>query len=206
MNNDNVSVLTSLLNIDQLLIDSVASKSCDINYKTIEFNQLTNQRDPVIKSIIQRLMAELKNYDPLSKLSVDILKQELVVHLLRQNGVQVYKKETHKKGLSEQQLIKVNSYIESHYSTEITLKDLANLVNLSEYHFARLYKQVANITPYQYILRCRFERAQQLLVESNLTIQQIAFEIGYKDDSTFSKAFNKFFGMSPGLYRKRSRN
>ena len=61
------------------------------------------------------------------------------------------KKEDCEKGLSKDKLYTVNDYIESYYFRDIALKDLANLVNISEYHFLRQYKKATHITPYQYI-------------------------------------------------------
>ena len=196
------SLLTMLINIEQSLIDSVASQVFEIDYSAAEFSHLINQRDPFVKDIIKRLLYELKNDDPLSKFSIDLLKQELVVHLLRHYSVFNHRLECHVKGLSKKQLRRVNDYIESYFHTDISLKELAGLISLSEYHFARLYKQSTKVTPYQYILTCRFKRAQQLLVETSLTTQQIAFQVGYKDDSTFNKAFSKYYGVPPGIYRK----
>lgn len=193
--------LAMLLNIEQTLIDSIAVEA-GIDRQSVDFHHLTNQRDPLISHIFKRLLVELKSDDPLSKFSTDILKQELVVHLLRKYTVHSKKVGSIAKGLSEKQLFLVNDYIESCYDQEIKLKDLAGLVNLSEYHFLRLYKRSRNITPYQYILQCRFNRAQVLLSSTFLTVQQIAFQIGYKDASAFNKAFNKYAGISPSTYRK----
>ena len=205
MSNDSTSVLTMPLNADQQLADFAAFRVINTEPEQEEFSYLVNPSDPLIRLIIQYLKSELKNYDSSNTLFIETAKQDLENHLLKRSRVSPYNHDRKEKGLTQKQLNKVNNYIRSNYFTDITLKDLADLVSLSEYHFARLYKQAADITPYQYILHCRFEKAQQLLTHTELTMQQIAFEIGYKDDSSFSKAFNKFFGIAPGKYRKQNR-
>ncbi|MFT6389880.1 MAG: AraC family transcriptional regulator [Cellvibrionaceae bacterium] len=200
---EDASLLTMLLNVEQSLIDSIVSEA-GINPRCVEFHHLANQRDPLISQIFKRLLAELKRDDPLSKFSIDILKQELIVHLLRKYTASSHKINNGIRSLTQEQLCLVNDYIESCYAKDITLKDLAKLVNLSEYHFSRLYKQAAKISPYQYILQCRLKRAQELLSSSCIAIQKIAFQIGYNDSSAFNKAFNKYVGITPSAYRKQS--
>jgi AraC family transcriptional regulator len=195
------SLLTMIINIEQSLIDSITSQ-VGIDHTRVEFHHLANQRDPYVTHIFKRLLLELNTMDPLSKLSVDTLKSELIIHLLRNYTVLAHKVEESTKGLSEAQIATVNDYIQAYYYNDITLKELANLVNLSEYHFSRLYKQSTGVTPYQYILQWRFKKAQELLSFTTLTVQQVAFQVGYKDASSFSKAFSKYFGLTPGLYRK----
>lgn len=195
------SLLTMILNLEQSLINSVASNAADTDHRLIEFNHQINLRDPVISYIFKRLHFELMNKDPLGRFSIDLLKQELTVHLLRNYSVFRQKIQDSKDGLSKQQLRLINDYIETNCHQNIALKNLADLINLSEYHFLRQYKAASNITPYQYILKCRFTRAMDLIKNSQLSIKQIASQVGYNDPSVFSKAFNKHFGFSPSFYR-----
>ena len=146
------SLLMLTINVEEPLINSVASEAVDIDHRLVEFHHRINQRDLVISDIAKRTYSELINNDPFRKISVDILKQELTVHLVRRNTVYVTKKEDCEKGLSKEKLYIVNAYIESYYFRDIALKDLANSVNMSEYHFLRQYKKATHITPYQYII------------------------------------------------------
>ncbi len=202
MSAENDSLLTMILNLEQSSIDSVVSNAADMDHKLAEFSHRANQRDHFVSDIFKRLHVELMNDDPLSGFSVDLLKQELIVHLLRRYSVFEKKVNDNAKGLSKEQLHRVNDYVRSYCAKEITLKELADLANMSEYHFSRQYKKASHISPYQYILDCRFEKAQQLLETTTLTIQEIALEVGYKDSSTFSKAFRKHFGVTAANYRK----
>ncbi|HCM88913.1 MULTISPECIES: AraC family transcriptional regulator [Vagococcus] len=94
-------------------------------------------------------------------------------------------------------------YIEQHLSTPISLKELADNANFSEYHFHRIFKQYSNETLKQFITRFKLERAAIFLsVNQSLSLTDIALSYGYNDSSTFSKAFKNHFGVSPSAYRK----
>ena len=80
------------INVEEPLINSVASEAVDIDHRLVEFHHRINQRDLVISDIAKRTYFELINNDPFRKISVDILKQELTVHLLSGNTVYVTKK------------------------------------------------------------------------------------------------------------------
>lgn len=77
----------------------------------------------------------------------------------------------------------------------------ARLCKLSVSHFTHLFTEKFHISPYQYLLRIRLVQAQQLLTETNLSIQEIARHIGYEDPFAFSRIFKRRIGMSPRAFR-----
>lgn len=97
---------------------------------------------------------------------------------------------------------KAKMILEEDNTCDISMAKLANSVALSEFHFYRTFKQIHNITPYQYRLKKRMQRARQKLLDSNTCISQLAYDSGFADVQTFSKAFKKEFSLAPGRFRK----
>lgn len=93
------------------------------------------------------------------------------------------------------------TYIEKHCSDKITLDDLANHVNLSPYHFSRLFKSQTNFAPHQYLLNYRVNNAKRLLFDSNLSINEIALKCGFNSVSHFTTTFKNQTNFSPKKYR-----
>lgn len=92
-------------------------------------------------------------------------------------------------------------YIEAHSHEPLTLQDLACEVATSPYHFLRIFRQVVGMTPHQYVLRTRLNRAAIRLRTSQEPISAIAFDAGFGDLSTFNRRFRRLLGYSPGAYR-----
>jgi AraC family transcriptional regulator len=83
----------------------------------------------------------------------------------------------------------------------INLADLAKLLNMSQYHFCHLFKQAIAVTPYQYLLQQRIERAKQLLKQSDRSIADVAVLCGFNSHSHLSKQFRQLTGMTLTTYR-----
>jgi AraC-like DNA-binding protein len=98
--------------------------------------------------------------------------------------------------------LEVKKYIKENYRQELTLTDLANLVYVSPYHLAHLFKEEVGLPPIQYMIKCRIEEAKRLLVHSNLSVREIASLIGYENANYFNLLFKKVTGIPPGKYRK----
>jgi AraC family transcriptional regulator len=96
------------------------------------------------------------------------------------------------------------NYIQEHLSEEITLEAIANHVGISQYYFSHLFKQSMGVSPYQYVLRQRIERAKQLLKQSDLSIAEIALECGFANQTHLTKHFRNLAGTSPKAYRESS--
>jgi len=97
---------------------------------------------------------------------------------------------------------RVAEYIEEHLAEEISLAALAELVDLSLYHFARVFKQSFGAPPHRYHMARRMDRARSLLQRPALSVTQIGIEIGFRETSSFTTAFRKFTGLTPTEYRR----
>lgn len=100
-----------------------------------------------------------------------------------------------------QRINKVVAYINNHLDETLDLKTLSNEAALSDFHFHRIFKALKGEAIGGYITRLRLEATARLLRYTALTIEEIAFNIGYETPASLSKAFKKQYGISPTEYR-----
>lgn len=93
--------------------------------------------------------------------------------------------------------------IERDARERLALADLAREAAMSPYHFLRVFRQVVGMTPHQFLLRTRLQRAATRLRRSDDPVSVIAVESGFDDLSTFNRRFRRALGLSPGAYRGR---
>jgi AraC family transcriptional regulator len=105
-------------------------------------------------------------------------------------------------GLAPWQARIVKTHIDTHLDGSLRTKDLARLVQLSSFHFCRVFRVSFGHSPHTYVLRRRVERAQGLILLSNLTLGQIALDCGFADQAHFTKIFRRLCGESPGEWRR----
>lgn len=94
-------------------------------------------------------------------------------------------------------------YINDAIDTNFTLDSLASNVNLSKYHFLRLFKKEFGLTPHAFIVNERLNRANKL-IQNGFTISQASIQVGFNDQSHFSRNFKKYFGYTPSSLQKNS--
>jgi AraC family transcriptional regulator len=105
--------------------------------------------------------------------------------------------------LSESRKCKIRDLIERRIGDHLTIEDMAAGVDLSPYHFARRFKASFGVSPHQYVLRCRIERALEALKSSpGHSISDIALELGFVSQAHFAGAFRRFTGTTPAAWRK----
>jgi len=100
-----------------------------------------------------------------------------------------------------QRINKVVAYINDHLDESLDLKTLAEVAALSEFHFHRVFKALKGESIGAHISRLRIEAAARLLRYSALSIEDIAFNIGYEAPAALSKAFKNQYGITPTKYR-----
>lgn len=94
------------------------------------------------------------------------------------------------------------TYIDQHLNVELTQKDVAAHIHLNPSYFSVLFKEQVNLTFSEYVTRRRIQRAKKLMISTNLPINEIAEEAGYKTAKYFIKLFKEIEGMTPSAYRK----
>jgi AraC family transcriptional regulator len=104
----------------------------------------------------------------------------------------------------ERRVTQAVRHIEREPQESFSLAALARDANLSPYHFLRSFRQVTGLTPHQFVLRTRLNRAALRLRNSREAISAIVFDEGFNDLSTFNRRFRRLMGMSPGEYRARA--
>lgn len=104
-----------------------------------------------------------------------------------------------------QQILEIVSYINKNYADELTVEGLSEMAFLSRSHFCRQFKKVTGFSPIEYIHSMRLCFAENLLVNSDLSITEIALRSGFSGSNYFGDLFRKYRGMSPRAWRKRAR-
>lgn len=95
----------------------------------------------------------------------------------------------------------IRDYIDRNYMNDITLDSLSASFYFTKEYLSRLFKKAYGTGIYEYVLEVRMKRAEQLLEDPSVQIQQIAQQLGYSDSNYFSKAFRTYAGISPSDYR-----
>jgi AraC-like DNA-binding protein len=93
-------------------------------------------------------------------------------------------------------------FIEENLASYITLEDIARAGNMSKSHLNEWFRAVTGMTPYEYLLVSRVERAVELLRSTDMTVLDISETCGFSNLANFNKAFKKRTGLTPQAYRK----
>ncbi len=109
--------------------------------------------------------------------------------------------------LKYKQLQPIVSFMENNYHKDISLQDMADIINVTPRHFCRLFKEAFNLSPFKYLIAYRIKKAKELLVLSdNLAIKEVAQNTGYRDVSYFCKIFKEHEGLTPLEFKRMYRS
>jgi AraC family transcriptional regulator len=184
-----------LLRLEPKLFASAAYESIDAEH--IQITPQLRICDPLIQQIGLTLKAELERDGLSDRLYAESMANALAVHLLRRYSDQTRKIRTYPSRLPSHKLQQALDYIQAHLAEEVSLEAVATELGMSPYYFARLFKQATGYSPYQYVIRCRIERAQELMVQESRSISSIALKVGFASQSQFGRHFKRLTGMTP---------
>jgi len=129
--------------------------------------------------------------------------RELVVYLKRSGGQLQYSEPLRFQVRASGRLADLAAWIPSHLGEDLSIERLADRVNFSPRHFARVFKQTFGLTPAEHVEQLRLDEAAARLLASGLTLEAIAHSVGYQGGDTFRRAFERRFGVPPSSYRER---
>jgi AraC family transcriptional regulator len=190
----------SLLTLCPKFVGEVAHESIDPN--RVEPIPQFAAFDPLIHQIGLSLKADLEAGCPTGRIFGESAATILAARLLQQHSVRTPKLASDKNGLSSYTLRQVLDYIRSHLSQDLSITDLAQVTGMSPYYFLRLFKKSMHVTPRQYIIQIRIDRAKELLRSRELSIAEIALQCGFTNQSHFTNVFRQITDTTPNIYRR----
>ncbi|MEO0408592.1 MAG: AraC family transcriptional regulator [Cyanobacteria bacterium P01_A01_bin.135] len=193
------------LYLDPAFLACVASEFVDLD--RLEIAPQRTVYDPFLRQVGLLLKSELEQgggASPVgSQLYVESMATTLAMHLLKHYATTKRPVQTPQEGLSPAHLRRVMAYIHEHLACDLSLVEVAGVVPLSAHYFATLFKQSTGETLLQYITRRRMERAKALLAKRTLAIADVGQQVGFRDQSYFTKVFRRYSNMTPKAYRDR---
>jgi AraC family transcriptional regulator len=191
---------TNLAKVNILILEpeylvQLAHESVEV--ERVELRPILNIHDPIIYNIASLLLLESQSNKAQSLLYVGGLATTLSAHLLRNYCTIPQKLRKYEDGLSKVKLQMALDFIQSHLSETVSLEEISTELEMSSYYFCRLFKISTGISPYQYLIQCRIERAKDLLLQGQMRTAQVAVEVGFSDQSHLIRHFKKVVGVTP---------
>lgn len=179
---------------------SLAAEAADRNVDGLDF-PMPDRSDAVSADpVMQRLFNELgrSEGDEDEGAYADAIRIALAARWLR---LRSREQEQPADGLQKWKLKRVMAYIDENLGESISLADLARTAGLSRMYFAARFRAATGLRPHDYILRRRVERAKELLGQTEQTLVNIAFDVGFQTQAHFTTVFKRFVGTTPGRWR-----
>src|SRR5260221_12825069 len=127
--------------------------------------------------------------------------QLLAIHIAEKYTNIASQRPDYRGGLPIARLRKIEDYVRAHLAESISVEALAELVDLSPFHFSRVFKHATGMSPLQFVTRERITHAQQLVRETRRSLIDIGLEVGYTSPSYFTKVFRRVPGVTPTEFR-----
>ena len=160
-------------------------------------------RDAKLKSLCQQLCREITLRDRADRLQIEMLAIELAEVVFRDYSTAPERtKGIPTGGLTRSNAKRVLEYAEANLGRGLTLRELAGVVQLSVHHFVRVFRKTMGVTPYQYLMERRVERAKDLLRDTHAGLAEVALSSGFGSQSHFTSAFHRAVGATPAEFQR----
>jgi len=173
-------------------------------FQAPSLRRVLNARDGLLAHLMLSLREALRETRRVSGPFGEYLARALAFHLTSYLAPHGRPPEV-RVGLSLSRVRRITEFVDHHLEAPLSLQQLAHLANLSVFHFARSFEESTGLSPHQYVLRRRIDRAKQLLAGSSLSLAEIAVRCGFSHQSHFTKAFHQISGVTPTRWREPAR-
>ena len=188
-----------IITIAPNLLSRLAKEKIDA-YK-IEILPSFARSNLLIQSIALNLKAEFDSGN-CDRSYVESLYNALMMHLLNNHSQKEYYSQ-HNSGLVPYKLKQALTYINNNIDRSIKIRDVAELLGISQYYFCRLFRESTGISPYRYVIQQRVSKAKTLIESDKMSLSDITFECGFSSQSQMTHHFRKLTGTTPKVYRDR---
>lgn len=158
--------------------------------------------DLVVAQITRSVLPFLGRKDAISTLALDQISLILGAHLIQKYGVLHNAARHSKGGLAPWQKRRAAEILRENLHGRIRLSDVARECGLSTSHFARSFKTSFGVSTHQWLVQRRLEQAKQLMIQTGLSLMEVAIQSGFNDQAAFTRTFHQVVGVSPGRWRR----
>lgn len=164
---------------------------------SVELILASGKNDPAVERLALLMNSELENKGANGRLFGDGLATTLAAYLLTNYAVfrTIFKE--YQRGLSKRDLKRVLDYLHDNLSSDTSLETLAGVVAVSPSHFCALFKRSTGVSPHQYVIKERVERAKKLLMTGEHSIADVASAVGFSDQAHLTRHMKKRLGVTP---------
>jgi AraC family transcriptional regulator len=188
--------------LEPSLVARVAAESFELDSSRTVLPPLSGLKVPELRSAMLAMDAELRAGGVGDSLLAESFANVLAVHLIRHITGSGRLKPAADSVLPRHKIRRVIEYIMENLENNPTLEQMAGIVHLSSYHFARLFKAATGLAPHQFVITRRIERAQHLLrTNGELGLGEVAFRSGFANQSHFCLHFKRITGVTPRRFR-----
>ena len=180
-----------------MLEPSYSQIACEMDCDRVELVGHFAKSDPLIYQIGLALKTQLETNATNNRLYIESAVALLSAHLLQYYTSRNIKLHNNTQGLSQRKLHHIIAYISDRLNDNLSLAAMAQELDMSQYHFCRLFERSMGISPYQYLIQQRVERAKQLLVQGKLSIAEIAQAVGFGEQSQLTRHLKRATGLTP---------
>lgn len=193
----NITDESIIFTIEPTTLQQIAIENECLNPSRVELRPIIYDTDPKLEFFAKSFHEEMQNEALGGKLYTESLANLFLIHLIRNYCVFKPQLQQDRGQLSERKLQQAVDYIQGNLAEDISLEAIATELNMSRYYFCRLFKKSTGISPYQYLIKSRIERAKKLLLQKHKSIADIALQVGFTNQSHFTKHFKRLVGVTP---------
>ena len=189
-----------MLGFEPRVFDRALYETVDLD--NIEITTHFARADPLIHQLGLQLKQEVETDGLGGRLYADAIANLMAVHLFNNYATTKPQIKSYTDGLPSYKLKQVKEYIEANLEQSLSLDELAQVTNISAGYFSRLFKQSTGYTPHQYLIRRRVKRAKELLRHRQLSIADVAYQVGFANQGHLNYHFKRCTGITPKAMQK----
>lgn len=174
----------------------------NVHYRELEFITQRGTMDKNVMFFTRLFQNELSKNESNGRLYGDTLGMAFATYLLNQYSTGGKRIKNPSGKLLGIQIKHILDFIMSNLYEDLSLQSLSELVHQSPYHFAKVFKNTTELSPHQFVLKLRLEKAGELIRMKKSSLTDIAHSIGFYDQSHFTNSFKRFYGVTPRQFHK----
>ena len=183
-------------------LDAIADDADAPRISDLKFTPGVGVMDPVVGELTRLLLPAFDNPDRVSQLFADHISLALGTHVAQAYGGMRNVAALSRGGLATWQERRAKELMCANLQRDVSTADVARECSLSAGHFARAFRHSTGLSPHQWLVWCRIDKAHELLRDGGLSLAEIARACGFADQSHFTKAYTRLRGISPGAWRR----